>query len=179
MLQPNPARGSRFLTHGALLCGLFCFRIYAQQPDAEKVPARKDTIVVTGVVAPLPLAESDRALEVLPAREHPLLFNTFSDLLNLDSSLDLRERAPGMVQSGLSIRGGSFGQTLVLLNGMRLNNVQSSNHNMDVPVPLEAVSHIEALSGSGSALYGSDAVAGVVNFLRPRPASFPLPVGAR
>ena len=178
MFQSRPASGSRFRTSRNLFCAFFCLPIYAQQPDAEKVPARKDTIVVTGVVAPLPLAESDRALEVLPAREHPLLFNTFSDLLNLDSSLDLRERAPGMVQSGLSIRGGSFGQTLVLLNGMRLNNVQSSNHNMDVPVPLEAVSHIEALSGSGSSLYGSDAVAGVVNFVTAPPQATEMKLGA-
>ena len=36
---------------------------------------------------------------------------------------------------------------------------------MDVPVPLDALAQVEVLKGSGSTLYGSDATAGVVNFL--------------
>ena len=72
---------------------------------------------------------------------------------------------PTDLQGDLSIRGGGFGQTLVLLDGLRLNDVQSGHHNLDVPVPLEAVTRIEVLKGSGSTLYGSDAVGGVVNFI--------------
>ena len=61
--------------------------------------------------------------------------NTFADLLKLDSSLDLRQRAPNSIQGDLSIRGGGFGQTLILLDGLRLNDVQSGHHNLDVPGP--------------------------------------------
>ena len=118
---------------------------------------KKVTVVVTGVFEPIPLEEADRAVRAIPARELAPLTGTISDLLNLDASLDLRERAPGAIQSGLSIRGGSFGQTLVLWNGMRLNSVQSSNLNMDVPVPVDALAVVEVLKGSGSTLYGSDA----------------------
>lgn len=132
------------------------------QEEPQKV---KQTVVVTGAYEPIPLEESERAVRAIPARELAPVTATISDLLNLDSSLDLRERAPGAIQSGLSIRGGSFGQTLVLWNGMRLNSVQSSNLNMDVPVPLDALSQVEVLKGSGSTLYGSDATAGVVNFI--------------
>jgi len=132
----------------------------------EDAPAKKkESVVVTGVYEPIPLEEADRSVRVIPARELAPLTGTISDLMNLDSSLDLRERAPGAVQSGLSIRGGSFGQTLVLWNGMRLNSVQSANLNMDVPVPLDAMAQVDVLKGSGSTLYGSDATAGVVNFI--------------
>jgi iron complex outermembrane receptor protein len=134
------------------------------QADAPKA-VRKDVVVVTGTYDPIPLAEIDRSVRTLPARELSLLTNMFDDILRLDPSLDLRQRAPGAVQSGASIRGGTFGQTLVLLNGFRLNDVQSANHNMDIPVPLDAVTQVEVLRGSGSTLYGSDAVAGVVNFI--------------
>ena len=82
--------------------------------------------------------------------QHLALLNTLSDLLRLDPSLDLAERAPGGVQGDLSIRGANFGQTLVLLNGLRMNDAQSGHHNMDIPVPLDAVSRIEVLRGSGS-----------------------------
>ena len=85
------------------------------------------------------LEEIDRAIRVLPARGNALVFNTLSDLLRLDPSLDLAERAPDGVQADLSIRGSGFGETLVLLNGLRLNDAQSGHHNMDIPVPLESV----------------------------------------
>ena len=157
------------------LCWFTCACLAYAQAQPPSVPAASDkpkpiekleqSIVVTGTWTPLPLDEADRAITVIPARRDLPFFNSISDLLNLDTSTDLRERSTNAVQSGLSIRGGSFGQTLVLLNGMRLNDVQSSNHNMDVPVPLESITQVEVLRGSGSAMYGSDAVAGVVNFV--------------
>jgi len=140
----------------------------AQQQSAT----RHDDVIVTGSFEPIPLEEADRAVRLIDARRLGLLSNTFADLLKLDPSLDLRERAPNGLQSDLSIRGGGFGQTLVLLNGIRLNDVQSGHHNMDVPVPFESVERVEILKGSGSMLYGSDAVGGVVNFItRPPEAS--------
>jgi iron complex outermembrane receptor protein len=128
-----------------------------------------ETIVVTGSYEPLSLDEIDRAIRVLPARDSNLVLNTLSDLLRLDPSIDLRERAPNGVQADVSIRGGNFGQTLVLLNGMRLNDVQSGHHNMDIPVPLDSVSRIEVMRGSGSTMYGSDAVGGVINVVTEPP----------
>jgi iron complex outermembrane receptor protein len=139
-----------------LLLTLLALPVYSQV---------KQTVVVTGSYEAIPLEESERSVRSFPARDMELLTNTFADLMHLDPSLDLRQRAPGAVQSGLSIRGGGFGQTLVLLDGLRLNDVQSMNHNMDIPLPLDAISTVEVLRGSGSTLYGSDAVAGVVNFI--------------
>lgn len=130
----------------------------------QPVPSQKETIVVTGTAAPIPLAESDRDVSVvlLPVQQRPLYYSWF-DLLQLDPALDLQQRAPGGFQADLSIRGATWGQTLVLLNGMRLNDVQTGHFNLDLPVPLEAVTGMEVLKGSGSALYGSDAIGGVVN----------------
>lgn len=123
------------------------------------------TIVVTGTFEPLSLEEIDRAIRVLPVRDNPLLLNTIIDVLRLDPSLDLQERAPDGVQTDLSIRGSNFEQTLVLLNGMPLDDVQSGHHDMDIPVPEDAVERIEVLRGSGSTIYGSDASGGVINII--------------
>lgn len=126
-------------------------------------------MVVTGTFEPLTLDEFDRSLTIMNARGAQLVLNTLIDLLKLDPSLDLQERTPDGIQTDLSIRGGSFGQTLVLLNGLRLNDAQTGHHDMDIPVPLDAVSRIEVLRGSGSTVYGSDAVAGVVNVIAEPP----------
>jgi iron complex outermembrane recepter protein len=133
----------------------------AQQPS--------QTVVVTGTFEPLTLEEIDRAIRVLPARSQSLVLDSLVDLLRLDPSVDLQERAPGGVQTDISIRGAGFGQTLVLLNGQRLNDVQSGHHNMDIPVPLDAVTRVEVLRGSGSTMYGSDAVGGVINIITEPP----------
>lgn len=141
----------------------------AARATAQEPEPRRESIVVTGTYEPIPLEEADRSVSSLPIEGRETLLNTFADLLRLDSSLDLRQRAPNSVQGDLSIRGSSFGQTLVLLDGLRLNDAQSGHHNLDVPVPLEAVERIEVLKGSGSTLYGSDAVGGVVNLITRRP----------
>ena len=101
-----------------------------------------------------------------------LLLNSMVDLLQLDPSLDLQERAPDGVQTDLSIRGSNFGQTLVLLNGLRVDDAQTGHHDMDIPVPLESVERIEVLRGSGSTMYGSDAVGGAINIITAPPEGF-------
>jgi iron complex outermembrane receptor protein len=112
----------------------------------------------------MPLSEADRDVAVLPLPEKQRpLFDSWFGLLRLDAALDLQQRAPGGFIADLSIRGATFGQTLVLLNGMRLDDAQTGHFNLDLPVPLEMVSSVEVLKGSGSTLYGSDAIGGVVN----------------
>lgn len=131
-------------------------------------------MVVTGTYDPLTLDEVDRSVIVMPARDQALVLNTLTDLLQLDPSLDVRRRGPDGIQTDLSIRGSNFGQTLVLLNGQRLNDAQSGHHNMDIPAPLESVARIEVLRGSGSTLYGSDAVGGAINIITAPPESSEL-----
>jgi iron complex outermembrane receptor protein len=127
---------------------------------------RQDSIVVTGTAEPIPLAEADRDVSVLPLPEKQReLYNLWFDLLALDPVLDLQARSAGAMQADLSIRGATFGQTLVLLNGLRLDDVQTGHFNLDLPIPIEMLSGIEVLKGSGSTLYGSDAIGGVVNAL--------------
>ena len=135
------------------------------QKPANAQPRHHETVVVTGTPQPVPLEEADRSVAVYEIPARVLLFGSLSQALQLDSSIALGERAPNGVQGDISIRGGSFGQTLVLVNGIRVNDAQSAHHNFDIPVPLDAVRQIEILHGSGSTLYGSDAVAGVVNVI--------------
>lgn len=140
------------------------------QPPAAPLPsAPPQTVVVTGVFQPVSLDEIDRSVSVLPARDMNLLLGSLADLLRLDPSLDLQSRVPDGVESDLSIRGSTFGQTLVLLDGQRLNDVQTGHHDMDIPVPLDSIDRVEVLRGSGSALYGSDASGGVINVITTPP----------
>ena len=67
-----------------------------------------------------------------------------------------------------AMRGASFGQMLVLVDGVRLNDAQSGHHNGDIPVPLDDVERIEVLHGPGSSLFGADAFGGTINVITRR-----------
>jgi len=153
-----------------------------QTPAPPPVPGKPaaiqkeqhDTVIVTGTAEPIPLSEADRDITVLPLPEKQRpLFDSWFNLLQLDPALDLQQRSPGGFIADLSVRGATFGQTLVLLNGMRLDDAQTGHFNLDLPVPLEMVTGIEVLKGSGSALYGSDAIGGVVNVRTEPPGETP------
>lgn len=127
-------------------------------------------MVVLGTATPVPLAESSSSVLVLPVDSQLLKFETPADVLRQDSSLFLEDRGAGGAQSDIVLRGGSFEQTLVLLNGFRINDSQTSHHNLDLPIPLEAMSSIQVLHGAGSTLHGVDALDGVVDFLTAAPS---------
>ncbi len=134
--------------------------------------------MVTGSPQPVPLDEADRDINVLGSGDMPELFRSWADYLHLTSTVDLQQRAPGGMQADISIRGAQFGQTLVLVNGIRVNDAQTGHHNLDVPLPLEMIDRMEILNGAGSTLYGSDAVGGAVNFITPRPRRSEISLGA-
>ncbi|MEO8737470.1 MAG: TonB-dependent receptor [Edaphobacter sp.] len=152
-----------------LLPCLLCLTAAAQQSPSPV----SQSVTVTTTIEPIPLSESNRSVQTLDTRAQPLLFNSVVDYLRLDSSLNLQSRAPGGVQSDLSIRGTTFEQSLLLLNGLRIDDPETAHLNLDIPVPLDAVSRIEVLHGSGSTFYGSDAIGGAVNLITAEPAASP------
>jgi outer membrane cobalamin receptor len=163
-----------------LLCLLCLSTTLAQQshqaPSPDAAPPQTNpatvaqSITVTTTLEPLPLAESDRSVNLLSPRDQPLISNSVVDLLRQDSSLNLQARAPNGVQADLSLRGTTFEQSLILLNGLRVNDPETGHLNLDIPIPLDAVTRIDILHGSGSTFYGSDAIGGAVNLLTQPPA---------
>jgi outer membrane cobalamin receptor len=162
----------------ACLLSLLTFSVaLAQQqplpPDStppQTKPAVAQSITVTTTIEPLPLAESDRSVNVLSPRDQPLITNSVVDLLRQDPSLNLQARAANGVQADLSLRGTTFEQSLILLNGLRINDPETGHLNLDIPIPLDAITRIDILHGSGSTFYGSDAIGGAVNLLTQPPA---------
>ncbi len=147
------------------------------QPAAA-IPTKKETVVVTGSWEPVALEESDRSVNQYSLENARMLFGSFVDAFDLDSSVNVQSRGANGIQADFSVRGGSFEQTLMLLNGIRVSDEQSAHYDSDIPAPLDAVDRIEVLRGSGSTLYGSDAVGGVINILT-RPDSGKGPVEMR
>ena len=154
------------------LCLLCLSTALAQQsptPAPDPTTPVAQSISVTTTLEPLPLAESDRSVNVISPRDQPLVSNSVVDLLRQDPSLNLQARAGNGVQADLSIRGTTFEQSLILLNGLRINDPETGHLNLDIPIPLDAITRIDILHGSGSTFYGSDAIGGAVNLLTQPP----------
>jgi iron complex outermembrane receptor protein len=143
----------------ALACALAAF------PASAQTPRLHESVVVSGASEPIPFENVARTVWVLTRDEIARLpVQSIDDLLRFMSSVDVRARGPRL-QSDFSIRGASFGQTLVLLDGVRMNDAQSGHHNSDVPLTLDDVERIEVLAGAGSSLFGADAFGGTVNII--------------
>ena len=149
--------------------------VYGQDPIRE-------TVVVTAAATPVPLGSVTRALTILTRDEIVQLpVRTVADVLRLVPSVDVRTRGERGVQSDFAIRGANFGQTLVLVDGVRLNDVQTGHHNGDIPVSLDAIERIEVLRAPGSSLFAADAFGGTINVITRRdaaPMSAALEVGS-
>lgn len=154
----------------------------AQPPSPNQVQNRTDsgstTIVVTASFEPLPLREADRSLAIIDTAAQPLLFHSPEDYLPLDPSVELNQRGPDGIQADVSIRGTTFEQSLILLNGLRINDPETGHLNLDIPVPMNAISRIEVLHGSGSTFYGSDAMGGAINLVTAKPSRDAIVIGA-
>jgi outer membrane receptor protein involved in Fe transport len=134
--------------------------------------AQPQYVTVNSSVEPMPLNEPARSFRTFDLTQPGILelYNSPEDLLRLDPSINLQERAPGGVQADISIRGTTFEQTLILVDGLRINDPETGHLNLDIPLPLEAFSGIDVLHGSGSTFYGSDAIGGAVNLITQQPS---------
>lgn len=90
---------------------------------------------------------------------------SLNQMLTYASGVDLRQRGPMGVQADLSIRGGTFEQSLVMLNGIKLSDPQTGHHSLNLPVNLDNVDQVQVLKGPGSRLYGQNAFTGAVNII--------------
>lgn len=123
-------------------------------------------VIVTATLAPTPERDLARTVTVMTRADLDLLgMSAAIDALRLVAGLDVRARGPREVQADLSMRGATFGQQLVLADGVRLNDAQSGHHNGELPIPMVALDRIEIVGGGASAVYGADALGGVINLI--------------
>ena len=90
---------------------------------------------------------------------------TIEDLLEYAMNVDVRQRGGQGVQADISMRGGTFEQVLVMLNGIKLNDPQTGHHTMDLPVSLEQIERIEIITGGASRVFGNYAYTGAINII--------------
>ncbi|MFN5887172.1 MAG: TonB-dependent receptor plug domain-containing protein [Flavobacteriales bacterium] len=98
-------------------------------------------------------------------QQRAMPIRSVNEALAYVAGLDLRQRGVQGIQGDLSIRGGTFEQNIILVNGFKMVDPQTGHHALNLPVLLTNVKTIEVYKGSGTRIFGQNAMTGAVNFV--------------
>lgn len=132
-------------------------------PDSEQ---ELDEVVVTASKIATPLNQVARQITVITRQEIASApVRSLQDLLVYSAGVDVQQRGGHGVQADISIRGGSFDQNAVLLNGVNLSNAETGHLSYDIPINLSDIERIEIVHGASGLIYGSAAFSGGINII--------------
>ncbi len=137
------------------------------QTDTDRVKiVDLEEVEVSADASPDVFAPAGRVITQLKKTEiEHAAVQSLTDILEFVPGVDLRQRGPFGTQADVSIRGSSFDQTLILLNGINLSDPQTGHYSLNLPIDLESVEKIEILEGPAARIFGNNALGGTVNFI--------------
>lgn len=163
MNAPFSSRLLGYLALAACIQSLPGSPALAQAPDTLTI---LDPVVVSAALSPTQSSKTGRNIIIIKGEQIANLpVNSVDELLRYLPGLEVQARGPMGVQSDISIRGTTFQQVLVVLDGVRLNDPLTGHFSSYVPLPASAIERIEILKGAASAIYGTEAVGGVVHII--------------
>ena len=125
-----------------------------------------DEVVISSTKLDIPFSKNFRSIQIIDSE---YIINSpstnISDLLQEISGIDIRRRGVGGVQGDLYIRGGGFDQTLLLVDGMKMDDVQTGHHTLNMIIPLFLVERIELIKGPAARIFGQNAFNGAINII--------------
>lgn len=111
-------------------------------------------------------SQMGRVVAVIDRKEiDRLAVHSIDQLLEYVAGIDIRQRGTNGTQADISIRGGSFDQVLVLLNGVNITDPQTGHFNLDIPINWSDISKVEILEGSSARVLGPSAFSGAINIV--------------
>ena len=147
-----------------LVCFLLAFFFITSTASAQDTEL--DPVTVTASFNPVKASQTGRNVIVLKGeRFADLPVHSLDELLRYLPGIELQARGPFGSQSDITLRGGTFQQVLVIVDGVRVNDANTGHFTANIPIAPGEIDRIEILKGASSALYGSDAVGGVINII--------------
>ncbi|MBE2231663.1 MAG: TonB-dependent receptor [Chitinophagaceae bacterium] len=148
-----------------LLISIFTLSVHylnAQQDSSLQL----DNVIITANLAVQQQKESGRNIIAINGNTfRQLPVHSVDELLRYLPGIEIQQRGPQGAQSDITIRGGTFQQVLVIIDGIKLNDPLTGHFSMYVPIHPAEIERVEILKGAASAIWGSEAVGGVVHII--------------
>ena len=143
---------------------LFSFyNVLAQQPsEAQKL----DSITITSTAIELPFKKNSRTITLISSdviKQSPA--TNLAELLQQEAGVDIRRQGVNGMQADLYIRGGSFDQTLLLIDSIKVEDPQTGHHTLNMALPLEVIERVEIIKGPAARVFGQNAFTGAINIV--------------
>ncbi len=147
-----------------LLLILFAVTLTITNTEAQEITL--DPVTITSSIIEKRASETGRNIAVIKGETFfNLPVNSIDELLRYVPGVEIQLRGPMGSQSDIVLRGGTFQQVLVILDGMRINDPNTGHFNSYIPITPSEIERIEILKGASSSIYGSEAVGGVVHVI--------------
>ncbi|HSC55221.1 MAG TPA: TonB-dependent receptor [Phnomibacter sp.] len=145
-----------------ILVSLACQHLSAQDSSSTGL----DPVTITASYSPVQASKTGRNLVVLNgAQFQQLPVHSLDELLRYVPGVEVQARGPMGAQSDIVLRGGTYQQVLVILDGIKLNDPLTGHFSSYIPIAPAEIDRIEVLKGASSAIYGTEAVGGVIHII--------------
>jgi vitamin B12 transporter len=134
--------------------------------NAQEKAIELDPITVTASLTPVSASKTGRNILIIKGDVlQKLPVQSIDELLRYVPGVEVQSRGPMGAQADFTIRGGTFQQVLVILDGIRLNDPLTGHFSSYIPISPAEIDRIEVLKGASSAIYGTEAVGGVIHII--------------
>lgn len=149
-----------------LLLFLLFSRIFSIQSQEIKSVQKLDTILIKSTRIALPFKENARTIQLISSEDiQNSAATNIVDVLQQVAGVDIRRRGTGGSQADLYIRGGGFDQTLLLVDGIKMDDAQTGHHTLNAALPVEVIERIEIIKGPAARVFGQNAFTGAINIV--------------
>lgn len=149
-----------------VILSLLFLPAYLLAQQEENIAENLDEVVVSTNRIEIPFSKESRSITVISASEiESSPATSLAELLQGVAGIDIRQRGTKGMQADLYIRGGGFDQTLLLIDGIKMDDSQTGHHILNAALPLETIERIEIIKGPAARVYGQNAFTGAVNIV--------------